>query len=440
MTPTKYLSQNLSDETASKRLFEKCRRLFEGGDFHEVINVCTTTHGSLPRNAEYWEWIGFANLCLGEYGAAYAALAEARQLSNGPTDVRIALGDIALRRGERRTAFCHYLEALDVGHLSADEHVNLEYLAKGVGEFGLAALQTEWQLCRNSDNREYYNRGLLLPRWQGEPLEARSLFVHWADGFGDNIQHIRFIRNLVGSAAHLTLDCPHELYRLFQASLPNIEIILADDDIPREYDYHTSVLSLAAFSQRRCGSIPAPPYLFAGGPHDSRTPAATFRGEERLIGICWRGSNYDKSRSFDVRCLSQLSNLGRMVSLQKSLTDFERVVLDGCRIENHKSDFVDFLDTANCIARLDCVITIDTAIAHLAGAMAKPTVLLLAEPVAPMWACSAVMADFYPSMVPLVKPRNECWREYFSRIMPTLTQLVANFQPVSPEVNDICDA
>lgn len=438
--PTKYLSQNLSGEIASKYLFHKCRRLFEGGDFHEVINVCTTTSGALPRNAEYWEWIGFANLCLGEYGAAYAALAEARRPDNSSTDARTALGDIALRRGERCAAFSHYLEALDVGHLSTDEHVNLEYLARGVGEFGLAALQTEWQLCRNGDNLEYYNRGLLLPRWQGEPLEAKSLFVHWADGFGDNIQHIRFIRKLVGSAARLTLDCPRELYRLFQTSLPNIEIILADDDIPREYDYHTSVLALAAFSQRGCRSVPAPPYLFAGGPHHSHTAAATFGGEERHIGICWRGSNYAQSRSFDVRCLGQLSKLGRMVSLQKSLTDFERVVLDDCRIAIHESDFVDFLDTANCIARLDCVITIDTAVAHLAGAMAKPTVLLLADPVAPMWACSDVMADFYPSMVPLVKPRDECWRAYFSRIMPTLSQIVANLQSVSTEVNDICDA
>jgi hypothetical protein len=434
------LFRQFSSEIESSQFFRKCRRLFESGDFHGVISACATARGAFVNRAEYWEWIGFSNLCLGRYGAAEAALGEACRLDNCTPDVRLALGDIALWRGEQGAAFNYYLAALDAGRLSSDEQVNLEYLARGVGEFRLAALQTEWQLCRNCDNHDYYSRGLMLPRWQGEPLQGRSLFVHWADGFGDNIQHIRFVRNIVDDTGHITVDCPRELYRLFEASLPNIEIILTDDRLPREYDYHTSILALAAFCQLGGEQIPAPPYLFADKSPLPLAARITPCGGEPRIGICWRGSDYDRSRSFDVDCLRQLSSLGCMISLQKGLTDLEKAVLDECCIQHGTTNLSDFFDTANCIAQLDCVVTIDTAVAHLAGAMAKPTVLLLAEPVAPMWACSDVIAKFYPSIISIIKPKNETWHHHLNRVMPTLSRIVPTFQPVFSDVSGICNA
>ena len=408
-----------------RKLSERFRALFAFGDFLGVIEESRSARENSALSAESLEWIGYAHLSLGQYDAAEIALMESRALDGSASGVHITLGDIAFRRGNAREALHHYLMAQATGELSIDEHVNLEYVSRCAGEFRIAAMQTEWQLRRNRDNPRYYNRGLLLPRWEGEPLQSSSLLVHWADGFGDNIQHVRFIRELAAGKAHVALDCPRELYRLFVNSFPHIEIILADDDLPGRYDYYTSVLALSAFSSQTCDSVPTPPYLFSSGISRSAASVIESNPGKPLIGVCWRGSDYDRSRSFDPRCLQQLAHLGNLVSLQEAHTEAEDRLLAEYGIRGGEYRFNDFLDTADCIAQLDCVLTIDTAVAHLSGAMGKPTVLLLADPIAPLWTCAAVSARFYPSIVPLVKPTIETWPQFLNRIAPTLLHIVA---------------
>jgi tetratricopeptide (TPR) repeat protein len=182
-----------------------------------------------------------------------------------------------------------------------------------------------------------------FPEWKGEPLADKRLFIWPEQGFGDQILAARFIPLL--EAAHVTFVCSPELAELF-AQLP-ATIIPRRGDIPVEpHDYWTIPLCLPRWVRR----IPREPYLTAA-PRDAGG----------RIGIAWKGNaRPDPLRSLDDAAAARLRSLPGAVSLHPEDS--------GAR---------SFNETAQLIAGLDEVITIDTSVAHLAGALGKPTTVLL---------------------------------------------------------------
>jgi ADP-heptose:LPS heptosyltransferase len=202
-------------------------------------------------------------------------------------------------------------------------------------------------------------RGLPFPRWQGEDLKGKHIAIFPEQGFGDEIQFVRFVPELVRRGAQVTLLTRPALVRLFAQSLPGIDIVpaIGATEFP-DPDYWATLIDLPARLGLTIETIPSEPYL--RWPEIRETP-----GERPKIGIKLAGNprhRNDAWRTLGPELVGQLRGRlpGTVVSLEPEATRAR-----------------DFADTAAIIAGLDLVVSVDTSVGHLAGAMGKPCLLLV---------------------------------------------------------------
>lgn len=216
------------------------------------------------------------------------------------------------------------------------------------------------------------------PEWRGEPLAGRSILVWVEQGFGDQIMLARFAAVLAEQGAAVTLACHPPLARLF-ATLPGVRTVLpvpvgGGVDVPR-HDLWTRYFSLPARLGTTLASLPATPYLAAPAGPAPDVGAARF-------GLVWR--------------TSATGALATAKTLPAALAH-DLAALGGFSLHPEDTGAADFADTAAAIARLPLVITVDTAVAHLAGAMGKPVWVLLAHDADWRWLKDRSDSPWYPS-------------------------------------------
>lgn len=237
-------------------------------------------------------------------------------------------------------------------------------------------------------------RAFTTPLWQGEPLAGKSILVHAEQGLGDTLQFCRYLPLLAEQGAKVVVEVQPQVMPLV-ATMPGVATIVAGvptppggtapvDHLP-ECDYQLPMLSLPARFDTTLENLPAKvPYLQAP-PDAVATWAeyfAAFAGV-RKIGVVWQGNpnhKNDRNRSMPAETLRWLANVpgAKFFSLQKGIP-----VPEGLPLEDLGTRLGDFSDTAGLVENLDLVISVDTAPAHLAGALGKPVWLLL--PYAPDW-------------------------------------------------------
>lgn len=226
-----------------------------------------------------------------------------------------------------------------------------------------------------------------FPQWQGEPLAGKSLLIWSEQGFGDQIQFCRYVPLLKDQgAARITLVCRQPLKTLME-SLEGVDAVLAAEeaqDCVVAHDYWTFPLSIPLHAKTRLDNIPARiPYLRAR-PELVRRWSARLPRDQFNVGLVWQGNLHhhnDACRSLP--SLSLLSPLWsvpgvRFLSLQKGAGEYAAgAAQEGQTLSDLGPDISDFSDTAAIIEHLDLVICVDTAVAHLAGALGKACWVLL---------------------------------------------------------------
>lgn len=232
---------------------------------------------------------------------------------------------------------------------------------------------------------------LPFPEWRGEPVAGKRLLIWPEQGFGDQIQFARFAPILAAMGAEVTLICAPALARLFAGSLTGVKVIAASGQITfDDPDYWVMVQSLAWRLGATPQSLPAEPYLKSVGHWRPLGPGPK-------IGIMTRGNpahDNDANRSLDAADSARLRALpGRVVDLSPDSTGA-----------------ADFAETAALLDQLDLVISVDTAVAHLAGAMGKPCwVLVPAVETDWRWMTSRSDTPWYPSMRLYRQAAGEDW-------------------------------
>jgi Flp pilus assembly protein TadD len=271
--------------------------------------------------------------------------------------------------------------ALDAGYAKA--RFNLSYLLLRQGRF-----EEGWPCLEARVWNDYMAGYFSCARWQGEPLTGKTIAIGFEAGHGDMIQFCRYAVALKAmGAAHVTLICHPGLQTLF-ATLPGVdEIRTINDDISAtNWDYWTLPMSLPYHCGTRADTIPAPiPYLAAdaatAAAWASRLPAAALR-----VGLAWRGNaRFENDADRSLPGLSAFAPLGavtgvQFVSLQKGPGEEEALHPPaGLPLLALGPTLQDFADTAALISQLDLVISVDTAVAHLAGSLGKPCWVLLPD-------------------------------------------------------------
>jgi hypothetical protein len=267
------------------------------------------------------------------------------------------------------------------------------------------------------------------PYWAGEPLAGKTILLWFEQGLGDTIQFVRFVPMVKALGAKVLLSVQPELRRLIEGSIRADEFLAPRQPAPGA-DFQCSLMSLAYVFKTDLKTIPAEtPYLAPPGEVIEKWKArpAPFAGRLRA-GLAWAGRVghiNDAMRSMHVRQLAPLaSSRAAFFSLQKWKIGMGASEPDpAMQLIDWTTDFADMTDTAGLIANLDLVIAVDTAVAHLAGAMNKPTWLLL--PKAPDWRWMLGREDspWYPSMRIFRQERLGDWESVIRRVHDELQNL-----------------
>jgi Flp pilus assembly protein TadD len=300
----------------------------------------------------------------------------------------------------------------------------LAHLTLGDFKAGWKAYEWRWKTGAFADKRRAFRQ----PLWLGDvPLSGKTILLHAEQGFGDTIQFIRYALVLKNSSARVVCEVQPELMPLLSL-LEGIEVVAKGAALP-PFDLHCPLLSLPlAFGTERATIPTEAPYL--------RAPAARVEyWRDRLAprgfraGFVWSGSPAHKNDANRSIALSQLAAMLANLpfacfSLQREMRDADRELLP--RLPNLIDlgpSLSDFAETAAVISHLDVVVSVDTAVAHLAGALGKPVVILLPHAADFRWMRDHRDTPWYPTAKLLRQPAFGDWNGAIERLGDELREM-----------------
>ncbi|MBI1778308.1 MAG: hypothetical protein HYR63_23465 [Proteobacteria bacterium] len=270
-----------------------------------------------------------------------------------------------------------------------------------------------------------------VPIWSGETRPGLRLLLHCEQGYGDSIHFIRYALLLARRGLKVWVRCPEPLLRLFAQLQPTIRLCRLDDRLP-EVDAQAALMSVPFLLATDLATIPAEvPYLAPGLTQASKTP--TRKRRSRKIGIAWAGrpeQMSDRMRSMPVTALSALvaeivATGDRAFSLQVGPRRSDLTEIAGSVVDLGQS-FQDFADTAAALAELDLTIAVDSAVGHLAGALALPVWLLLAYVPEWRWLEGRPDSPWYPTMRLFRQPTPGNWSAMIADVGRALRELAVD--------------
>ncbi len=322
---------------------------------------------------------------LGQHEAAVAAFDAAISHDHTYADAHNSRG-VALRALSRHgEALQSHERALALRPDDAEVHWALANCLLQIGDFARGWEEYEWRWKAPSAHLD--PRNFAQPRWQGEPLAGKTILLHAEQGLGDAIQFCRYAASVARLGARVILEAPAALVPLL-SSLEGVAGVVARSDATPPFDLHCPLLSLPLAFKTELSSIP----LSAG--YLSASPAKLEAWRERLgaparprIGLVWSGNpshKNDRNRSIPLATLlAHLPGGADYVSLQKDVRESDAALLAGSGVRHFGERLADFTDTAALASLMDLVVSVDTSMAHLAGALARPVWILL--PTNPDW-------------------------------------------------------
>ena len=291
-----------------------------------------------------------------------------------------------------------------------------------MGDFERGWPEYEWRL----NCKEYAIPAFRQARWDGAPLEGRSILLYAECGFGDTIQFIRYAPQVSERGGRVIVACKKPIARLM-ASCPGVEQVVAEGDLLPEFAVYAPLMSLPLILGTTLSSVPAPvPYLATDAELISRWKAETGPPGPFKIGVVWQGNpeyRQDRERSFR---LAQLEGVAKIPGVQ--LLSFQRVfgleqlgeVEGRFAVTDLGGKMSDFVDIAAALQSLDLVIAPDTSIAHLAGALGVRVWVALAFAPDSRWLEGRSDSPWYPSMRLFRQTRRGDWDEVFERMAAEL--------------------
>jgi tetratricopeptide (TPR) repeat protein len=347
------------------------------------------------------------------------------------------LGRTHQRLGHPDKAIALYDKALSMNADQPVIRVNRATALLSKGDWEAGWQEYEWRF-RLPDRQRIYPHRLAGPRWQGGPFKSKTLLVHSEQGIGDALQFARFLPMVKSLGGRVVFEVRASLTALLETIEGVDEIVTLSADTPPQIDYdaHVPLCSLAGIFNTQPDTIPNHvPYLSAD-PHKVAVWQKRIKQDDIHVGIVWAGNDTYPERSCllgDMAPLMDVKNV-EWIGLQKGpaalqATGSQRP--DGFEVENWGEAFEEFSDTAAAVATLDLVISIDTSVAHLAGAMGKPVWVMLPAVADWRWLRDREDSPWYPTMRLFRQKRLGDWSEVIHRIADALKHRAPNNSNVS---------
>ena len=357
----------------------------------------------------------------GRYDEARDLLRELLRHQPGNPAVLRSLSVVSTHLGEAALAFRYAHQAVQAAPQDGEAHFSLALLYLLHGNYEKGFIEYEWRLFRENCIVPRYAQGTF---WDGRPLRDEALMLHGEQGFGDNLQFIRFLQPLRQRVKKIYLACHPELVRLF-SGLEGLAGIVTDQQPLPTCACHCPLLSLPRIFKTTLATLPNQvPYLPVP---NVPSPVA---GRRPRIGIIWRTNRASPNTAYRSIPLTDLQALadGRCdwVSLQRDPDDAEREILrTRFQAEQPGPGFRDFQETADCVQSLDLVLTVDTSLAHLAGALGRPAWVLLPRWADWRWLLERPDSPWYPTLTLFRQAVDRDWTEPLRQVRKQLDRLIA---------------
>ena len=375
------------------------------GETDEAIKIFRCALQYDPYYAEVYNNLGIALKEQEQFSEAMANFVEAIQLDPQFAEAYYNLANSLRDEGRCVEAINNYNKAIDLNPDYAQAHWNLSLTNLLSGNYLEGWKGYRWR--RNADLKiltDYHRNG--KSRWDGSSFENRTLLIHYEQGLGDNIQFVRYLPMVKARGGTVVYETLKPLIGLLQG-FPGVDEIMEyrkDEQLSLHYDVYSSLMDMPNIFGTTVETIPAGvPYIHADSSKVEHW-RKKLSGDDLKVGIVWAGSpehGNDRYRSCSLKCFAPLSEIDgvQLYGLQKGraagqMDEYAETI----KVTNISKDFNDLTDTAAAIENLNLVISVDTCVLHLSGAMEKATWALL--PYAPEWRWMLYRKDspWYPTM------------------------------------------
>ena len=401
--------------------------LLELGRTGEAVVVLRQAARLRPRSAEAHNNLGLALEQQGRFAEAEASFEQALRLNPQYAEAHANLASTYNDQGRSEEALASYQQALRLQPNAASAHWNraLVWLQSGDFEHGWPEYEWRWQR-KHSPPRPFPQ-----PLWDGSPLHGRAILLHMEQGLGDMLQFIRYAPLVKRRGGRVIVECPPVLLSLF-ASCAGIDHLVPEGEPLPEFAVQAPLMSLPGLLGTTLQTIPAEvPYLSAASERIAYWRRQLASVPALKIGIAWQGNprhRWDRHRSIP---LVQFAPLARrkgvqLYSLQKGPGTDQLEALAGRFAVSTLTPGAamtpeTFMDTAAIMKNLDLVISTDTALAHLAGALAVPVWVALSVRVDWRWLRERTDSPWYPTMRLFRQQELGAWSAVFERMARVLS-------------------
>jgi hypothetical protein len=391
------------------------------GRVHEEMMCYQKAIQLNPRSAEAFFNLGHAFFEQEQFDKALACYQKVIQLDPNSALAYMNLGLVVTIRGDYHEAVAAYEKAIQLNPENPEAHWNMANVLLLTANFTRGWKEYVW-LWKTKDYMKR-RRDFSQPSWNGSDIRGRTILLYAEYGFGDTIQFIRFAPLVAECGATVIVECQRELASLLHHSEGMQKVIPCGEQLP-EFDTHCSLMMLPVLFDTAVDNIPNKmPYLTAN-------PLLVEKWRKRLAhdnskfktGLVWSGVSARK-KFCSLETFAPFAALQGIsyYSLQKGEAVKEvKNTPEGMQLYDYTNEMTDFSETAALIENLDLVISIDTSVAHLAGALGKPVWTLL--PFVPDWRWMLNREDspWYPTMRLFRQPALGDWKSVITDIADTL--------------------
>lgn len=386
----------------------------------EAIECGERAVATKPDNAGVLDNLGVAYARAGRFAEAVDCHRRAAELDPRFVNAYNNAAVNSRRLGRPQDGIAFLEKALKIAPEDTTAHWNLANLLLQDGDYRRGFAEYTWRWKRRETIEQLGGRRRYRePWWDGVDIAGKTLFIHHEQGHGDTIQFARYAPLAAErTGARVILGCQSRLKRLL-GTLDNVDTVVSRGDPVPRFDTHIALMDLAHVLGTTVDTVPARvPYL--RGP-EMPTLKLPDDGRPR-IGIAWGGNpknKMDRVRSVELAAFEPLVEVADSTFYSLQIDErraeletipFARGIVD---LSAHQSDF---LDAAGLIAQFDLVITIDTAVAHLSGALARPVWTVLAFNPDWRWMLERTDTPWYPTMRLFRQPASGDWASVFAAV------------------------
>lgn len=404
---------NLGNALQAKGEFEQAK-----AEFAEAARL-------RPNLAEAHNNLGNALRELGRLDEAMAAIQRAMELKPGSAEVHNNLGNVLKDQCRLNESIAAFERAIEIDPLLTEPHWNLSHALLLSGDFKRGWEAYEWRWTEKS---QFAKRSFVQPQWDGRDLNGQTILIHAEQGLGDSIQFVRYVALVAHRGGKVIVECQPSLVKLFRGSIEAQEIVARGQRLPA-FDFHCPMLSLPLAFGTVLNSIPNPGAYLKADPQLAQSWKQKLgdSGDRVRVGIAWAGNPMhvkDRTRSIALPRWAPLAEAKNVIfySLQKGLTSAPAPPA-GMELIDLTAELGDFADTAALVENLDLVVTVDTAIAHLAAAMGKPVWVLIAFSPDWRWMLGRSDSPWYSSLRLFRQPRFGDWDSVIQTVAAELRAL-----------------